>query len=114
MDRTTSLKVWDQRDREESLEARLARLAAAAPPEPPEPGVYLAQTIHPADLEVDLATLTVPELHDLVYAAASTYLQSLSSMTKTKAHTHAERIASMAEQITAGQDYMTRGRDPRG
>ncbi|KAA1380513.1 hypothetical protein [Aeromicrobium fastidiosum] len=111
MDRTTSLKVWSARQDEEPLEARLARLAAAAPAPPVE---GQAQTIPGLDPQVDIATLTKPELHDLVYAAASTYLQSLSSMTKTKAHLHAERIAHQALAITAGQDYMSRGADPRG
>lgn len=111
MDRDTSLKVWATRQDEETLEQRLSRLTAAAPSPLP---VGLPQSLPDTSPLVDIATITKTELHDLVYAAASTYLQSLTSMTKTKAHMHAERIASTAEQITAGQDYMSRGTDPRG
>jgi hypothetical protein len=111
MDRTTSLKVWDARQHDEPLADRIARLAAAAPAPPVE---GQAQSLPSTDPVVDIATLTKDELHDLVYAAASTYLQGLSSMTKTKAHTHAERIAHQAQLITAGADYMSRGPAPRG
>ncbi len=111
MDRDTSLKVWEHKRDEETLEQRIARLAAVAPADQP---VALPQTIRTSDTPlVDLAFLTLTELHDLVYAASSTYLQTLSSMTKQRAHLHASRIAATAEQITAGQDYMSRGSDPR-
>jgi hypothetical protein len=111
MDRTTSLKVWASRQHDEDLADRIARLAAAAPPPPIE---GQAQSLPVGDALVDIAFITKTELHDLIYAASSTYLQRLSQMPKTMAHTHAARIADVAMQITAGQDYMTRGTDPRG
>lgn len=112
MHRDTRRRLYELAASGESTEERIARLAAAAPA---EPVAGLEQTLPSTDPVVDLATVTMPELHDLVYAAASTYLQSLSQMTKTKAHTHAERIASMALTITKDHpDYMTRGADPRG
>lgn len=112
MDRETSLKVWASKAtlEDEPLEARLARLAAAAPAPLP---VGLPQSLPAGAEQVDIAFITKTELHDLIYAATSTYLQQLSQMTKNRAHDHAARVADMAMQMTAGQDYMTRGTDPR-
>lgn len=111
MRRETLQKIWAGRD-DETLDERLLRLRSTAPLAP------LADAEQPSLPHgapvVDLAYLTTAELHDLVYNAASTYLQRLSQMPKGKAHTHAERIATVALQMTAGQDYMTRGADPRG
>jgi hypothetical protein len=110
MHRDTRLKLYALAASDETTEQRIARLAAAAPPPPVE---GQAQSLPTGDAVVDLAFMTKTELHDLIYAASSTYLQRLSQMPKTMAHTHASRIADVAMQMTHGQDYMTRGSDPR-
>lgn len=119
MSRETILRNRERRARAakmpdgETLDDKIRRATVAAAqrgealiPEPtlPEPGPV-----------VDLATMTMVELHDLLYSAASTYLQStVKSMPKRDARLHAERIANQGLLIARGQDYLHRGADPRG
>lgn len=110
MRRETLQKIWAGSN-DETLEERLLRLRSTAPHAPLEDATQ--PSLPASSPQVDIAFITATELHDLIHAAASTYLQRLSQMTKTKAHAHAERIADVALQMTAGQDYMTRGTDPR-
>lgn len=60
-----------------------------------------------------LFTLTELELHDLTYHAVTTYLRSLSGMTREKAHQHAARIADRAVTAALASDYVHVGPDPR-
>ncbi|VXC21023.1 hypothetical protein [Aeromicrobium sp. 9AM] len=95
-----------------TLEERIARAAAAAPAHVPAPHA-IEQPSLPSATTVPLITMTLDELHDLVYAASSTYLQRLSDMPKAKAQMHAARVAIEAQQIVANLDYIHRGVDPR-
>lgn len=79
--------------------------AAAAPP------TGLPQTL-PLGPTVLLFTMTEAELHDTTYHAVSTYLAGLSSMSKTRAHEHAGRIAAAAVRNATASDYAHRGKDP--
>lgn len=99
-----------QAEHPETLDQRIARLRAVAPD--PEQTV-IEQALPSAHDEV-LVIVDLVQLHDLVHAAASSYLHTLSSMGRERARQHADRIADQAERIAWGSDYLQRGADPRG
>lgn len=63
--------------------------------------------------EVDLITLTLDELHDLVYLAASAINQTSSTMSKAHAQSLAGRAAALARSRASRHDGHHRGADPR-
>lgn len=63
----------------------------------------------PTSTNVPVVHLTTDQLHDLVYAATSTYLHTLSKMPKDKARQHAERVATMAERVAVSEGYVEQG-----
>ena len=63
----------------------------------------------PTSTSVPVVHLTTDQLHDLVYAACSTYLHSLSKMPKDRARQHAERVATLAEQVAHNEGYVEQG-----
>lgn len=65
------------------------------------------------ELTTRLFTMTEAELHDLTYHAVSTYLRTLTAMTKAKAHEHAARIAAESIRQGLASDYIHQGVDPR-
>lgn len=62
--------------------------------------------------DVPLLTLTEPELHDLIYAAASQVHQA-AGVPKAKAQEIAARIGDRASVIAMASDYRHEGPDPR-
>lgn len=59
---------------------------------------------------VPMVTLTTDQLHDVVYAATSQYLQTLSGMGRDRARQHAERVAAQVDLIVHTEHDVTPGR----
>lgn len=105
MDRATSLAIRQAQAADRTVADVLATHTNTAPI--PEPTL-------PSNRTVPLVTLTTDELHDLIYAATSTYLRELSQMTGDRARRHATRVAERGQQIAYAQGYVGRGEPPRG
>lgn len=94
---------------EQKIAAAQARAANRADDQLPE------RMLPDTSPEVDLVTMTLPELHDLIYNATSTTLrESMTHLPMYARQREAERIASQALLIVRGQDYLHQGADPRG
>lgn len=114
MDQVTRAKVQRARASGETVEEKLQRnlervLTTAAPP-----AVFTAQPSLPSSDDVDMVTLTLDELHDLVYLAASAINQGSTTMSKSHAQDLAKRAAILARSRAAQHDGHHRGADPRG
>lgn len=88
---------------------RVARLAEQTEPLIPE---RTLPTL-PSKADPLLVTLDLVQLHDLVYNAATTYLHTLTNMTRENARRHGERIAARAELIVYSTDYLHRASEAR-
>lgn len=114
MDQVTRAKVKRARASgetvEEKLQRNLERVLTSAPPS----AVFAAQPSLPSSDDVDLVTLTLDELHDLVYLAASAINQASTTMSKSHAQDLAKRAAVLARSRAARHDGHHRGADPRG
>ncbi len=114
MDQVTEAAVRRARAAGESLEQKLARnlersLTHGHAPTTPVP----VQPSLPTG-EVDLVTLTLDELHDLVYLAASSINRSSTTMSQSHAQDLAKRAAVLARSRAAQHDGHHLGVDPRG
>ena len=96
----------------ETIEQKIARNAANAANRADDQLPERTLPLH--ELEVELVTVTLTELHDLIYNAGSTTLRDHGpSLTIDRRQRLARRIADQALTITAGEDYSHRGPDPR-
>ncbi len=95
------------------LDEQIERARAAAAnraPQVTEPTLR----VEDATETVPLITVTRDELHDLVYAAASIYLHSRTTLTLERGRMHARRIAEEALFVLRSHpDYQHAGPDPR-
>ena len=115
MHRETTEAIRAARRSGETVEEKLARLteraatghATTVPAAPP------LQSSLPTD-PTDLVTLTLDELHDLVYLSASSINQTSTTMSKGHAQDLAKRTAITARARAAAHDGHHRGDDPRG
>lgn len=85
---------------------RVQEIASRAPDRMPE-------RVLPLAAETDLVTLTLDELHDLVYASASITLKD-APMSVDDARKWSLRCAQRADVIAREHDGLHRGADPRG
>lgn len=109
MDRETAQRIRESKNDPRTLEQRLEELRDAAPVEPhPLPVATL-----PITGDIELLTLTLHELHDLTFNAASNHLRHLHGMKQDKRLHHSGRIAQEAETIARASDYIHTGTDPR-
>lgn len=105
MRRDTSRALHELNAEPTPLADRIAAARARARPAP-----QVLEPTLPTGPLVPTVTLTTDQLHDLVYAAGSQYLQSLSGMTKDRARQHADRIAAQADLVLHAEHDVTMGR----
>jgi hypothetical protein len=91
-----------------ALDPELIALLERARDRAPEQNREWYPTLPTSDT-VPVVHLTLDQLHDVVYAAASTYLHTLSSMGQDRARQHAERIAHTAEQVVRAEGHVEPG-----
>ena len=114
MDQVTQAKVRRSRESGETLEEKLQRNLTSSLSAEPTGTLFAAQPSLPSSDAVDMVTLTLDELHDLVYLAASAINQGSTTMIKSHAQDLAKRAASLARSRAAQHDGLHRGADPRG
>lgn len=114
-----ALKAARRRDDATSLADRIARNATnAADREAARANaLYEAHAIEqpslPSNTTTDLVTMTVDELHDVIYQAVSTSMQR-AKVPARKAQASAARAAITGQQIVRAHGWTHRGEDPRG
>lgn len=101
-----------------TVEERIARAAADASERQAQrnaaAGHVITEPTLPSNSTTDLVTVTVDELSDLIYQAASLVLQRHTSLTKSTAQAYAARASIEGQQIARAQGWVHRGTDPRG
>lgn len=99
-----------------SLQERMDRAAAQAGEQSQrrhaEAGHIITEPALPSNRTTDLVTVTVDELHDLVYTSTSNVLRR-TSMGDGHARQIAARVAIEAQQVSRANGWTTRGADPR-
>lgn len=114
MDQVTAAAVQRSRESHESPADKVARNLERHLTAGSTPAAHAAQPSLPSSDQVELITLTLDELHDLVYLAASSVNQGSTTMSKSHAQDLAKRAAMLARSRAARHDGHHRGADPRG
>lgn len=114
MDQVTAAAVKRSRATGESPAEKVARNLERHLTAGSTPVGHAAQPSLPSSDHVDLVTLTLDELHDLVYLAASGINQGSTTMSKSHAQDLAARTATLVRSRAARHDGHHRGADPRG
>lgn len=95
---------------DEKIARNIARKLGVSPVAPSQP---LQPSLPSGDGEVDLVTLTLDELHDLVYLSASAINQTSTRLSKSHAQELASQTAMLARTRATRHDGHHRGSDPR-
>ena len=94
---------------EQKLTRNLERSLGVTPTREP----LAVQQSLPIGGQVELLTITLDELHDLVYLAASSVNQEASTLSKSHAQDLAARAAMLTRTRATRHDGYHRGSDPR-
>lgn len=114
MDKATQAQVRRARESGETVDDKLQRILTRRLTAAPTAELYAPQPSLPTDGAVDMITLTLDELHDLVYLATSAINQGSTTMSKAHAQDLAKRAAMLARARATQHDGHHRGSDPRG
>lgn len=109
MRRETKHALHETKAEQVPLEERIARARTHA-----RADLHIVEPTLPTapPQQVPVVTLTTDQLHDLVYAASSTYLKGLSGMGLDRARHHASRIAAQADLLLHAEHDVTMGSAP--